>query len=300
MNRNRYSKSREAEIDKANESLFKAIKRIQSDFIEAIKERVNELDRDGDTIKDSISNISKIAQINKLYRDFIADQGNKLVDPLISGMESIHTEGVKYFEDITKKKVNPDRSKKSTFKAFGWDITANKIIAGGIIHGLLVDESPVNRLKSYLINTLKGSTTVKDIISKFNRVGKGFKDRPGIFEKHILEKLPQPFERFDRANGVFIATDLQLNYAIYQGGVIRDSRPFCVERNNKVFSREEIQKFGTSSDKFGGYTNKSAGEFQGKPPLYDPLIDLGGYNCRHVIDWISDDLAFVLRPDLKP
>jgi hypothetical protein len=32
---------------------------------------------------------------------------------------------------------------------------------------------------------------------------------------------------------------------------------------------------------------------------YQPLIDFGGYRCRHGIGWISDELAQDLRPDLK-
>jgi len=34
-------------------------------------------------------------------------------------------------------------------------------------------------------------------------------------------------------------------------------------------------------------------------PGYDPLVDRGGYNCRHQLSFISDELAFKLRPDLK-
>jgi hypothetical protein len=34
-------------------------------------------------------------------------------------------------------------------------------------------------------------------------------------------------------------------------------------------------------------------------PGYDPLVDRGGYNCRHIIGWIPDELAFKYRPELS-
>jgi hypothetical protein len=34
-------------------------------------------------------------------------------------------------------------------------------------------------------------------------------------------------------------------------------------------------------------------------PGYDPLVDRGGYNCRHQLGYISEELAYKLRPELK-
>ena len=53
----------------------------------------------------------------------------------------------------------------------------------------------------------------------------------------------------------------------YYGDVIRDSRPFCVEHANQVFTEEEIE-----STWAGSWKGKSSG---------DPFIVRGGYNCRH-------------------
>lgn len=102
----------------------------------------------------------------------------------------------------------------------------------------------------------------------------------------------------DREINTEIRQALKLNYAFYQGGTISTTRPFCKVRNNKVFSREEISKFSTSRDKYGGYENKSSGELQGKTKPHNPFLDLGGYNCRHSYDWISDELAAIFRPEL--
>ena len=75
------------------------------------------------------------------------------------------------------------------------------------------------------------------------------------------------------------AISLGLNYAIFQGGLALDSSMFCQERNNLIYSRVEISKWDR--------------DFQ-MPYKYDPFVDLGGFNCRHTLDWISDGMATVM------
>jgi hypothetical protein len=76
-----------------------------------------------------------------------------------------------------------------------------------------------------------------------------------------------------------------LKFAIYQGGLRDDSRQFCKERNRNCYSEEEIEQWKYL-------------DFQGKPENYNPFYDFGGINCAHRLDWISDELAEIKRPDL--
>jgi hypothetical protein len=78
---------------------------------------------------------------------------------------------------------------------------------------------------------------------------------------------------------------LGLRFAVYQGGLRDDSRHFCIERNGKCFSEFEIEQWRYL-------------DFQGKPENYNPIYDCGGIDCVHRLDWISDQLAKRLRPDL--
>ena len=80
-----------------------------------------------------------------------------------------------------------------------------------------------------------------------------------------------------------------MKFFIYNGGLIKSSRAFCIVRNGKVFA------------------NMEAEEWENDPTLtaipskenYTWYIERGGYNCRHSIDFIAEDIALVLRPDLK-
>ena len=95
------------------------------------------------------------------------------------------------------------------------------------------------------------------------------------------------FTSYQNAAGNEIRQQLGLRFAMYTGGIIEASRNFCIEKEGKVFSEEEIKAWQDQ-------------DWKGKPEAgYDPFIDLGGYNCRHTLSWISDELAFELRPELK-
>ena len=106
----------------------------------------------------------------------------------------------------------------------------------------------------------------------------------GIMEKEWNLVAEDSFSNFDRGISNQYAVELGLDYAIYQGGLMGTSRPFCEARNNKIFSRKEILKWANV-------------DFQGKPKVYDPIVDLGGYRCRHTLDWISEELARKIAPE---
>jgi hypothetical protein len=72
---------------------------------------------------------------------------------------------------------------------------------------------------------------------------------------------------FDGQFAKFRADELGLTSYVYYGSIIRDSRDFCVEHANKVFTEEEARELWQN-------------DWKGKSGS-DPFIDRGGYNCRH-------------------
>ena len=84
---------------------------------------------------------------------------------------------------------------------------------------------------------------------------------------------------FDGQFAKYRADELGLNSFIYYGSVIRDSRDFCVEHVNQVFTEEEARTLWQT-------------DWQGKSGS-DPFLDRGGYNCRHHWQPISTDWGTV-------
>lgn len=94
------------------------------------------------------------------------------------------------------------------------------------------------------------------------------------------------YSQYQRAGANEIRKELGLKHAMYEGGLIDSSREFCAEKNGNVFTDEEIKAWEKET-------------WEGKNEGYVPELDCGGYNCRHRLRWISQELAEQLRPDLK-
>jgi hypothetical protein len=69
-----------------------------------------------------------------------------------------------------------------------------------------------------------------------------------------------------------IAEDLDVEYYLYQGTLIEDSRPFCVSRAGRYFTTEQVRDWGDLGKWDGKNTNTNRTTI---------FIYRGGYNCRH-------------------
>jgi hypothetical protein len=105
-----------------------------------------------------------------------------------------------------------------------------------------------------------------------------------ISEKYFARWTFDIYNQYQRAGADQVRKKLDLKHALYAGGLIESSRPFCIERNGQVFSEDEIMDWDNE-------------DFEGKPEGYDPIIDCGGYNCRHRLEWISEDMFDELKTE---
>ena len=295
MSRDKYSAKRQDIINKQSDKLNKQIGKAQNSLLTYLTDIfIPSLptDQDGALVYNDQS-IFLPSKLDNAYDVFASDY----VKPIIAGVA-----------DNTRKLIKANKGYYSYFgetddraiedKIFaGLGIAGTAITGGSLMYSILADREAVGSIKGVIMSSITAGLTITGLrIAIENLVLR----KDGGLIKNLFEKtIPEPYVKIDRYIGKQYANALDLNFAIYQGGTIGTSRDFCIERNNKVFSREEIMKFGTAADKFGGYTDKAKGEFQGKNTSYDPLEDLGGYNCRHSYDWVSDELAYYLRPQLK-
>lgn len=95
------------------------------------------------------------------------------------------------------------------------------------------------------------------------------------------------YYQYQRSTSNEMRKKLGFRFAIYQGGLIDTSRAFCDERNGNVYHEDEINSWDDL-------------EFDGKLQVgHKCLLDCGGYRCRHRWGWVSDEVAFAMRPELE-
>jgi hypothetical protein len=158
------------------------------------------------------------------------------------------------------------------------------------IDGFIDDLFDNNKIVSDIQATIRSGITtnqrVSDLKNLLSTQIKGREGKFGTLESFHYQNGYNSFQSYARGLDDEFSKVLKLNYAIYAGGEIKTTRHFCEERNGNVYNRETILSWDSL-------------EWQGKKENNNILIDLGGYNCRHDLDWISFQLAKRINPEIE-
>lgn len=230
----------------------------------------------------------------KVWNGFVEAEYIPLIESFVGDMEKI--------VDLNQVYFGYDVPKTALFDRLG--ISAEGVIAkDGYVSTIIQDPTAKREVQLFLNRTkaLKTDQKVKEDLSKLIKGEKAapatkttpaITERPGVIQKFTDTNVNDSYNEADRIIQQDYADKNGMTAMMYTGGVIGGSRPFCIERNRKVFLMSEIALFGTAEDKFGGYTNKAQGLFAGKPKTgYDPFTQLGGHNCRHHLSALADEYA---------
>lgn len=164
--------------------------------------------------------------------------------------------------------------------SYGYDSKKESLISGGyfsqIGNGGLVSQ----KIAEQINQAISGQMSLNDFRKQFHKVVVN-PGGLGLTEAHYYRFTHDLYMDFDRLTGAELAKETGLTHAIYAGTEVKDTRDFCEERLNLIYTLEEIQKWNDET-------------WKGKRPGVDVKQALGGYNCRHILNWISKDLAELL------
>jgi hypothetical protein len=248
---------------------------------------IGAIDTDGGKIKYTASNLSKVQGLYRVFAAFQAKFKGTMLGSVLDWTSEIIGLNNDYFESFAAPaETVAETARRLTLQRWGYNTGANSIIPGGYFESLFSNQQAAQKVAQLVNQAIIQKMPLKDFQKLFKQVFVG-KPGEGMLERYWSTNSFDLFQRIDRTANLVYADKLGLNHAIYSGTLEEDSRPFCVTRVNKVFSRPEISKWSDLN-------------FQGKPKIgYDPFVDCGGFNCRHHLSWISDGVAFHLRPELK-
>jgi len=140
------------------------------------------------------------------------------------------------------------------------------------------DNKKAQELVDYIANNPNGAevnTAVSELQTIYGR------DRLGDnLNRYATQIVQDSLMGFDGQFAKFRADQLGLTSYVYYGSIIRDSRDFCIENANKIFTEDEIRQ------KWADET------WQGKAQG-DPFVVRGGHNCRHHFQPVNPDWGIV-------
>lgn len=267
----------EGAVQDAQKSMLKAF---MTKFVDTLQ-----LDENGN-IAQTAYNRNLLLSIDKIFTEYAKQSHVAILSQLVQGVGAVLNFNNKYYTNLMPKADLLPIKQKVVDNVKGWlGIDGDKANENGYLSTLVNSDAVKNQLKDLSMRAVysqKGWKQTKQDVQDFIE-GKDDKSL-GALQKYYRNYSYDLISQIDRATGKTYADDLKFEFAIYEGGLIETSRPFCEEHNGNVYHISEILKFDPPT---------------AKQPNYNPITDLGGYACRHHLNWIPTSMALMLRPDAK-
>jgi hypothetical protein len=275
------------EAQRSSAMLDKLVRAAQSALYGLLIEWIaGKIETEGGRIKYSASNLGKVASIYVIMRRWQRSYERDMLGGVLGAAARILGLNSRYFGEMRQVPESvDDAARRLVLQRWGYNVSAKALIPGGYFEKLFANEGVARNVASLVNRAIAAKMPMDEFQRQFRKVFVG-SPGGGMLERHWKTNSFDLFQKIDRAANLVYADRLGLNYAIYSGTVMDTTRHFCEQRVNRVFSRKEIESWKNLN-------------WQGKIQIgYDPYLDLGGFNCRHHLSFISNEIAQTLRPDI--
>lgn len=277
---------RTALIDKLNVALEKIVGKSQGQLLDLIvSEFVDNLDSKDGQISNTLNNKRLVGLLDAVFKKYGEEHGPAVSGAIVNGVSNVLAFNKRYFGVLDKPANLVPIQKDVTTAVSSWlGVEEGKVARNGYLDTLVKADSVKQQVKDLAMAKVVGQTGLTELRKSIKEMLGGNPDTLGRLANYYRNFTYDLYSQVDRTAAKITADKLGLQYAIYEGGLIKTSRKFCRERNGKVFTSEEIAEFDPP---------------EAKQPDYNPATDLGGYGCRHHLNYIPYAVAVSLRPDLK-
>lgn len=293
-------KRKQAFIDSQRVKLESTIVRLQSQlFSDILTELIPGLDVKDGQILETTKNYRLLSVLDKTYKDFQAGSTSTLLNQVTYTTSRIGTLSGNYYKAVLSADLMARfesvvaRTDKLINLRLGLD--GGKLVRGGFLKSLFESNTVGTELKNMTAKAITSGLSMKDFTKQLRDAVTGVDKKVGAMERQFQGFTYDLYQEYDRAYNLTIGNEFGFTYFIYQGGLIDDSREFCVEHNGKVYSIEEAKDWINWVSPTTGEKPSYIASFPG----YDPMLNFGGFRCRHFGGFIDDDLAKQMRPELQ-
>jgi hypothetical protein len=264
-------------IEKRQQLLASAVSDMQATFFK--------------TILNSIDKITKNPNfLDYLFHKFTRGPYLEVVSQFASDVQGIGRANGAYFKAVSEGLLFKNyRAIKNDIDAsllarFGLD-TQLQTIQDGFFDLFIRDTSIQQQVKKTAYQLQRTGKGPEVFAEELRGIIEGDPGQTGAYERHFNRYVYDTYQQADAEVQELYAKKLDLQAAYYSGGIVRDTRPFCKERNGKVWLRSEIAAWNEE-------------EWAGKIKDGPVEINRGGYGCRHHYSWITNKMALRRRQDV--
>lgn len=296
MSRSEIAQLKQKYIRDAEKRMQHSLSVIEKKLFDSIFNKlISELEKSDGKIISNGENVKLSTALDEIFKSFEQNEYLKIVNAFSLDLNRIGDLNDKYFEVVAEDQKKFKKAQKEVRSIMRERIGVNtegKLKKDGYLDRLIKDNTLKQKVKELTFKAVTSGQPFDKYVARMERLIVGAPNVSGGLQKHFQQFAYDTFAQYNRTTSKLYATKLDLKVFIYQGGEIKTSRCFCIDRDGKVFTAEEAEKWKT-------LVNKECGPIMEKDSQYDPLIDLGGINCRHSTDYISNSMAIRLRPDLE-
>lgn len=268
-------------FNQIQDKIFELSQQGSKGLAKAIKRILASLDTEGGIIKATNKNIKILGKISKLIKSFFVSRYEGLTKWIYKTAVDLFDLNVEIFKKLSDKfdSLDLDAIKATFFKSVGFDTVGNVLLLKtSAVNSLLKDEKVNKIIVTQVLQGIKKQFTIKELIKKVIEFLDP-KNGLGIIETQLMRQGGFDFwQRQDRVLNNDLAVDLGFNFAVYSGTKKDNTREYCLQRLNKVYTRKEMQGW-----------NKLT--WKGKIPNVDAITQCGGFFCRHHLNFVSEETA---------
>lgn len=258
-------------IESAQSELISRTEAIEAELLIEIDEYLAQLETDDDgNIMPSKRNYEIVNTIEQRFDEMYNSMIPFLVWFGLKLLESARVV-VSHFHDIGVKTSYKDVS--FIEKQIGFNGT--KIAKGSYLWNLGHMDEIRTAFHNYIIQGISSGQKLNKLLVNIRPMFLSSAGKPSLLSRFYRRYAYDAVAQLMNTLGNYIAKQHGLNKFLYEGGIVKDSRDFCVARAGQEFTREE-------GESWNGLT------WRGKIPHVDFFVQCGGYNCLHSITWINE------------
>lgn len=249
----------EAQMESALPEVFKQLSNEVIDL-------VSELSLDPD---DRAKNLLEIIALKRKIGDALV--GNVLYQSKVLEITEGFKELANLSDDFMSTILDDYSRKQDLYKAI---LKANVEITKDALLGAGVKSNFENAIRELLKANIAGVGNKRELRSVLTQFIEGTETEKPFLQRYITQVTNDSVMTFNREYLNTVSEDLDVQYYVYSGTITGDSRPFCVARAGRSYTKAQVQSWG------------KLGDWQGKIPGTNEktiFTYCGGYNCKHSI-----------------
>lgn len=234
------------------------------------------LDSKGGSLVTSAANLRQLDTIiSELRGVMLKGEYTEIVREFAKAFDESATLSDQYFQKTFKSFEASDLAKEI--------LKRNKRAAIQQLIGSPLDTEFIRPVEALLENAISTGASWKDTVKSIQEFVIGSEDKDGKLLRYTKQITSDALSITDATYSNQAATDLETVWWLYTGGLIKDSRCFCEQRNGKYFHTKEIEAWGRGETTEGDLETCGFPWAGMIPQTNEKTVFIlrGGYNCKH-------------------